>query len=103
MIAGNTVVPRAVHVLLSTIVVLLLSLGAGPISKVLALPPLVRLGRFELDFYVFHQPCIWLTGFLIGGKGRMALSAFVLTVSLVFLWRAFGKFLTGCKPGFRLS
>lgn len=87
----------------STVVVLLLSLGAGPVSSLLSASPLVWLGRFELDFYVFHQPCIWLTGFLIGGKGRMSLSAFVLTVSLVYLWRAFKKFLAGKKRDARLS
>ncbi len=91
VVAGNAVLPRSVFTLLATGVVLLLSLGFGPVSKLLGSAPLVRMGKYELAFYVFHQPCIFLAAFLIGGMGRKALLAFVLTCFFVFLWETLGK------------
>lgn len=96
VILGNAILPRSVFTLLFAIVVLLLSLEAGPVSKLLGAAPLVKLGRFELAFYVFHQPCISLAWYLIGGRGRKALLAFVFTCLLVFLWEAFKKGCAGC-------
>lgn len=95
----NDVLLRAVFTLVAAAVVLLLSLELGPVSKFLSVPPLVRLGRYELDFYVFHQPCIWLASYLIGGRGRKALFGFVLTVGFVVLWRAFNARCLGYRRG----
>lgn len=95
----NDVLLRAVFTLIAAAVVLLLSLELGPVSKLLSVPPLVRLGCYELDFYVFHQPCIWLASYLIGGRGRKALFGFVLTVGFVFLWRAFKTRCLGRRRG----
>lgn len=95
----NDVLLRAVFTLIAAAVVLLLSLELGPVSKLLGVPPFVRLGRYELDFYVFHQPCIWLASYLIGGHGRKALFGFVLTVGFVLLWRAFNARCLGCHRG----
>ncbi len=84
----NDVMLRAGFTLIATLAVLLISLGLGPVSKLLSVSPLVRLGRFELDFYVFHQPCILLAGLLVAGHGRVALLGLALTVVSVALWRA---------------
>lgn len=94
IVLGNAILPRSVFTLLFAIFVLLLSLEGGPVSKLLGAAPLVKLGRFELAFYVFHQPCISLAWYLIGGRGRKALLAFVFTCLLVFLWG--GAFKKGC-------
>ena len=88
VVVFNDVLPRSVFTLVFTFAVLLLSFGLGLVSRLLGATPLLRLGRFELDFYVFHQPCIWLAGCLIGGRGRLALLGLALTVGFVALWRA---------------
>ena len=88
VILANDVLPRSVYTALPAGLVLLLALEAGPVARLLGAAPLLAAGRFELDFYVFHQPCIKLVGYLIGGPGRKALAAFVLACVLVWLWRA---------------
>ena len=87
VVVGNGVLPRSVYTALFVGLVLLLALEAGPVARLLGAAPLLAAGRYELDFYIFHQPCIKLVGYLIGGLGRKALAAFVLTCTLVWLWR----------------
>lgn len=87
VVFGNGVLLRSVYTALFTGLVLLLALEVGPIARLLSLSPFIVTGGYELDFYVFHQPCIKLVSYFIGGQGRMALGAFVLTAVLVYLWR----------------
>ena len=87
VILGNALLFRSVYTALFTGLVLLLALEVGLVAKLLSLSPFIVAGHYELEFYVFHQPCINLADYLIGGMERKALCAFALAVALVYLWR----------------
>ena len=75
------VLPRSVFTLLFTIWITLLAMERGIVSRVFTLKPLIIAGRYELEFYVLHQPCLKLMSLLMGTallRRYVVLSAFML-------------------------
>ena len=52
--------------LLFAVWIALLAIGAGPVSKLLSAKALCLPARWELEFYVLHQPVLWLSKALLG-------------------------------------
>lgn len=81
----NGKLPRAGFTFLFAVWVSLLAIGVGPVSKLLSIGVLQLSTRWELEFYVLHQPVIRLATSLLSSvcaRKVYVLVAFIATAAL---------------------
>lgn len=77
---------------------LVLSCGGGVFHRLLSVRPLVVLSSFELYFYLFHQPIIWIAKYVLNDifpRRYWAFAAFILTALLAVLFRFASRYMSG--------
>lgn len=95
VILFNGRLPRAGFTLLFAVWVFILAIGAGPVSRLLSIRALQLPARWELEFYVLHQPVIQLMTSLLSSvcaRKVYIFTAFAATAALAVVF----KYIQGC-------